>query len=68
MKSLPQTLKQSLLVAPFNACKFALHYPRYLLSFEDQHLLTNRAAPAMYCEYKFALQLFKTFNLSMPLL
>jgi hypothetical protein len=66
MKSLHHTLKLSLLVASSNACKLALHYPRYILSFNDLHVITNRATLSMFCEYKLALQLFKLFNHSTP--
>jgi hypothetical protein len=50
LKSLHHTLKHSLLVASSNAFKLTLHYPRYILSFNDLHALTNRATLSMFCE------------------
>ena len=67
MKSLHHTLKHSSLVASSNACKLALHYPRYFLSFNDLQVHTSRATQSMFCECKLALQFFKTFNHSTPM-
>jgi hypothetical protein len=64
MKSLHNSLKHSLLTA--SACKVALHYSRYILSYQDLHILTNRATPLMITECKLTLQLFKNFNNSLP--
>ena len=41
MKSVHHSLNHSLITASANACKVALHYPRYMLSYQDLHMLTN---------------------------
>jgi hypothetical protein len=36
------------------------------ISYNNSHIITNRATPMMYCYYKLAFQLYKTFNDSLP--
>ena len=66
MYSLNQNLKHSVLVASANACKLALHYPNQMISYLNLHAILKRATPEMFCNYKLALQLYKTFNRSLP--
>ena len=44
----------------------ALHYPDPMISFTHLHRLANRATPTMFCKYRLALQLYKTFDNRVP--
>jgi hypothetical protein len=61
-----KSLKSSLLAALSKALKVALHYTGRLISYKNLHLITNRAPPWMILNYKLALQLYSTFNHSIP--
>ena len=64
--SLKYSLKKQLLSASGNALRVALHYPDPMISFTHLHRLANRATPTMFCKYRLALQLYKTFNNRVP--
>ena len=64
--SLKYSLKKQLLSASGNALRVALHYPDPMISFIHLHRLANRATPTMFCKYRLALQLYKTFNNRVP--
>ena len=66
MHSLNQSLKHSIFVASSLALKMSLHYPQVNHSYNDLHVLTKRATPNMYCDYKNAILLYKTFNDRVP--
>ena len=59
-------LKQNLLTASAKALKMCLHYPETRISHLNLHKMTDRATPAMYCDYKNSIQLFKLFNEKTP--
>ena len=65
--SLSNNLKHSLFVASANALRVCLHYPNREISYFQLHLITNRATPAMYLNYKLSLMLFKVINENIPL-
>ena len=44
----------------------ALHYPKKQISYKTPHIIANRAMPNMFCEYKLALMLYRTFNHEIP--
>lgn len=60
-------LKHDLFVASAIALKMALHYPDNNPSYSDLHRLAKRATPEMYCKYKCAILLYKTFNQKNPM-
>ena len=66
LPTLNAKLKHDLFVASAQALKVALHYPDTSLSYSDLHRLAKRATPDMYCKYKCAILLFKTFNHKIP--
>ena len=66
LPTLNNNLKHALLVASANSLKMCLHYPVEMISYHNLHKMTNRATPEMLCNYKLALQLYKTYNQQMP--
>ena len=66
LPSLHVNMKKSILTASASTLKHALNYPRYDISHMNLHKLTNRVTPDMFCKYKLALLLFKTFNDKIP--
>ena len=66
LPSLHVNLKKNILTASASALKLALNYPQYDISHVNLHKITNRATPDMFCKYKLALLLFKTFNDKIP--
>ena len=64
--SLNQDLKHRLSVAAATALKMCLHHLDNAISHYDLPIMTNRATPEMFREYKAALLLFKTFNDKTP--
>jgi hypothetical protein len=44
----------------------SLHYPQKNHSYKDLHVLTERATPEMYCNYKNSILLYETFNDRVP--
>ena len=64
--SLKQYDKRLLFIASANALKLANHYRDPMISYINLHKKLNRATPAMYCDYKLALMLYKTYNESLP--
>ena len=66
LKNLRLNLKVDLLVASANATKMALHYPKQQISYPNLLFIANRATPNMFCDYKLAILLYKTFNHEIP--
>ena len=58
--------KSLLLSTSAQALKSALHFKYPMISNECVHILTNRAIPEIYCNYKISLSLYKTFNNNIP--
>jgi hypothetical protein len=52
----------SLLAASGNACKLALHNSIFFISYQNLHVIVKCATPEMFCNYKLALQIYKTKN------
>jgi hypothetical protein len=46
--------------------KVVTHFKFPFLSYNNLHLITHRATPEMYCNYKLSLSLYKTFNDQLP--
>ena len=63
---LNQSLKHSIFATSAQALKMSLHYPSLTHSHYDLHKITQRATPNMYCKYKIAILLYKTFNNQIP--
>jgi hypothetical protein len=53
-------------VASALALKMSLHYPQLNPSYKDLHVLTEKVTPEIYCNYKNAILLYKTFNDRVP--
>jgi hypothetical protein len=60
LATLKDPLKNSLLSASASALKLSLHYPKEVISYENQYNKTNRATPFMFSKYKLGLKLLKT--------
>ena len=56
-----------LLSTSSKALKMAINYSDPLISNEYVHIVTKRATPEMYCNYKLSLLLYKTFNACIPI-
>jgi hypothetical protein len=63
---LNQSLKHSIFATSAQALKISLHYPFISHSHYDLHKITQRATLNMYCKYKIAILLYKTFNNQIP--
>jgi hypothetical protein len=64
---LNDSVKHKLFVASANALKMCQHYPDQLISFLELHKITKSATPLMLSDYKYALQLYKTYNECLPI-
>ena len=62
LPSLKPALKQSLLSASAKALKTCVNKMDMNMSFENLHILCNRATPNQIMKYKLALSLFKLYN------
>ena len=60
-------LKHKLLSFSANAIKMALHYPKQPISYQNLHIIANRATPEMFCTYKLSLLLHKLYNNEYPI-
>ena len=65
--NLKQTDKSKLLTASSSALNMAIHYTKPFISYKRLHVITNRATPDMFCNYKLSLLLYKTYNMNLPL-
>jgi hypothetical protein len=43
-----------------------MHYSKQQISYKTLHIIANRVMQNMFCEYKLALLLFRTFNHEIP--
>ena len=66
LPTLSPIAKQKLLSTSANALKLCTPYCPREMSFKTIHYLNARATPTQICNYKLALQLYKTFNLKQP--
>ena len=64
--SLKQYDKKQLFTASARALRLANHYRDPMISFQNLHKKLKRATPEMYCDYKLALMLHKTYNDCIP--
>ena len=64
--SLKQYDKKQLFNASSRALRLANHYRDPMISFQNLHKKLKRATPDMYCDYKLALMLHKTYNECTP--
>ena len=67
LPSLNKCLKHKLLSFSANAIKLALHYPKQQISYQNLHIIANRATPEMFCTYKLSLLLHKLYNNEYPI-
>jgi hypothetical protein len=66
LHSLKQFDKKLLLSALSNPLKLAIHYSDPMISLARLHILTSRATPQLYSNFKLALLLYRTFNNCSP--
>ena len=66
LNSLKINLKYKIFAASAKALRMSLHYPKHNISYLNLHLISNRATPNMFGNYKLALLLHKLYNSKIP--
>ena len=66
VNNLKQRDKALLLSTSSKALKMAINYSDPFISNDRLHVITKRATPEMFCNYKLSLLLYKTYNASIP--
>ena len=62
LKELKVCLKEQLMRASAKALKVCMYYPDPMISFDNIHVLNNRATPPKMMKYNLGIQLYKLYN------